>query len=304
MSQSPASSDSKVDETSINKSKPGFLIDELLLTSVSGETSPSEDNSELMNSFTSTTPSSFPFPSALGQMLVQSGLLLTGMEPPMSLLTLSKLQQLQQVLSMPRITVIADEHSTGNALLAASTDDGTCSRRSAESTSHGDSEDDRIDIHSLDHNENRKKKTRTVFSRHQVGQLEHAFDMKRYLSSGERSALATKLSLTETQVKIWFQNRRNKFKRQATEEESATMHLQRSSIFGPPTLSSVAAIVNAAAGEALDARIGQGALPRDEPVLPSSIDPMAIPGPAIDPATARLFLSQLNAMMQHSKPIA
>ncbi|KAM4594195.1 homeobox protein HMX1 [Fundulus diaphanus] len=60
----------------------------------------------------------------------------------------------------------------------------------------------------------RKKKTRTVFSRSQVFQLEATFDLKRYLSSSERTGLAESLHLTETQVKIWFQNRRNKWKRQ------------------------------------------------------------------------------------------
>ncbi|KAM9425729.1 homeobox protein HMX1-like [Pholidichthys leucotaenia] len=68
----------------------------------------------------------------------------------------------------------------------------------------------------------RKKKTRTVFSRSQVFQLESTFDLKRYLSSSERAGLAASLQLTETQVKIWFQNRRNKWKRQLTTDMEAS----------------------------------------------------------------------------------
>ena len=71
----------------------------------------------------------------------------------------------------------------------------------------------------------RKKKTRTVFSRTQVGQLETMFDLKRYLSSSERSTLARDLGLSEQQIKIWFQNRRTKFKKQTpglmTDEDNA-----------------------------------------------------------------------------------
>ncbi|VDP24197.1 unnamed protein product [Schistosoma margrebowiei] len=68
----------------------------------------------------------------------------------------------------------------------------------------------------------RKKKTRTVFSRNQVYRLESTFALKRYLSSSERVGLARTLQLTETQVKIWFQNRRNKWKRQVTVDYKPT----------------------------------------------------------------------------------
>ncbi|XP_066932324.1 homeobox protein mls-2-like [Clytia hemisphaerica] len=60
----------------------------------------------------------------------------------------------------------------------------------------------------------RKKKSRTVFTRQQIQHLENAFDRKKYFTNSERQKLATDLMLSETQVKIWLQNRRNKWKKQ------------------------------------------------------------------------------------------
>ncbi|KAK2492041.1 LOW QUALITY PROTEIN: hypothetical protein MC885_020518 [Smutsia gigantea] len=51
--------------------------------------------------------------------------------------------------------------------------------------------------------------------------LEHAFEKNHYVVGAERKQLAHSLSLTETQVKVWFQNRRTKFKRQKLEEEGS-----------------------------------------------------------------------------------
>lgn len=66
------------------------------------------------------------------------------------------------------------------------------------------SDDDLANSISNESSLHRKKKTRTVFSRQQVSQLEMTFDMKRYLSSQERSHLAATLRLTETQVFLSF----------------------------------------------------------------------------------------------------
>lgn len=61
---------------------------------------------------------------------------------------------------------------------------------------------------------NRKKKARTTFTGKQIFELEKQFEIKKYLSSSERTAMAKLLCVTETQVKIWFQNRRTKWKKQ------------------------------------------------------------------------------------------
>ncbi|XP_078407620.1 homeobox protein Nkx-3.2 [Cetorhinus maximus] len=66
---------------------------------------------------------------------------------------------------------------------------------------------------SPDQPKQRKKRSRAAFSHAQVFELERRFNHQRYLSGPERADLAASLKLTETQVKIWFQNRRYKTKR-------------------------------------------------------------------------------------------
>ncbi|XP_069423595.1 NK1 transcription factor-related protein 2 [Ovis canadensis] len=65
------------------------------------------------------------------------------------------------------------------------------------------------------------RRARTAFTYEQLVALENKFRATRYLSVCERLNLALSLSLTETQVKIWFQNRRTKWKKQNPGAEGA-----------------------------------------------------------------------------------
>ncbi|XP_062403892.1 homeobox protein DBX2 [Sardina pilchardus] len=60
---------------------------------------------------------------------------------------------------------------------------------------------------------------RAVFSEEQRKELERTFRRQKYISKTDRHRLAADLCLKETQVKIWFQNRRMKW-RNSKERES------------------------------------------------------------------------------------
>ncbi|CAI2356776.1 unnamed protein product [Caenorhabditis sp. 36 PRJEB53466] len=60
------------------------------------------------------------------------------------------------------------------------------------------------------------RKARTIFTDKQLQELENTFEKQKYLSVQDRMELAHRMGLTDTQVKTWYQNRRTKWKRQAS----------------------------------------------------------------------------------------
>ncbi|XP_034941960.1 barH-like 1 homeobox protein [Chelonus insularis] len=158
------------------------------------------------------------------------------------------------------------------------------------------------DVHAKDfgvsNDEDKKKRPRTAFTAAQIKSLESEFERSKYLSIAKRLQLSKSLKLTETQIKIWFQNRRTKWKRKYTNDVEIFAQQYYSSL-GIPAPRPIFV------GDRLwffnYPGQPQTATP---PLLPPHVGSLALPPalPIIQPLPSNLAVGTQNAVFQNIPP--
>ncbi|XP_075445264.1 homeobox protein engrailed-2 [Ascaphus truei] len=81
------------------------------------------------------------------------------------------------------------------------------------------------------------KRPRTAFTAEQLQRLKAEFQTNRYLTEQRRQSLAEELNLNESQIKIWFQNKRAKIKKATGNKNSLALHLMAQGLYNHSTTS-------------------------------------------------------------------
>uniref|UniRef100_A0AAZ1XTB9 Homeobox protein engrailed-like n=1 Tax=Oreochromis aureus TaxID=47969 RepID=A0AAZ1XTB9_OREAU len=82
------------------------------------------------------------------------------------------------------------------------------------------------------------KRPRTAFTAEQLQRLKSEFQTNRYLTEQRRQNLAQELGLNESQIKIWFQNKRAKIKKASGTKNSLALHLMAQGLYNHSTVTS------------------------------------------------------------------
>lgn len=79
------------------------------------------------------------------------------------------------------------------------------------------------------------KRPRTAFTAEQLQRLKTEFQTNRYITEQRRQALAQELNLNESQIKIWFQNKRAKIKKATGYKNGLALQLMAQGLYNHST---------------------------------------------------------------------